>query len=576
MRTLRTIALAGLLSATGMAGQAEAGQYQLHSCRLPDGAPTALVDWVPNGGTDGRYVRGDWCKSHGYFDVRMLAGAAQTGEAGRHWLLALPPAIRVRRVRGHFAATTRPGGHVIDAIAGNGLGNLSLGFGSDRGNLVRWSDPANAFDTGVITAAHTYLFGARCASGAVCAPLAGEEPKAYLRVFRAQATLEDLSIPTISSLAGRLIGPGVHRGIEGFALDASDAGAGVYRLIVELDGVERLTEVLDPGAGQCADQVPGNDTDFDFGTATPCLPRVTGGKTLDTRLLPDGEHTLRLFVEDAAGNRRLAFGPVDGWFVDNRPPRAVQAPGPPVRKAPTAIANGVPATERSRMDLFFVVDRTRRTCRWQLDRGGRTRRRCTRVRTGRSIRRGAVLGTPYGRRVRLTGRLMTLDGRPITGAQIHLRRLRRGARRSLERFDVRTDASGRFRTTLGRSPSERIQGVYYATSATRSPVLSRALVRRVPAGIAIRVVRRGRGAVLRGRLYGGSRPRSGVRVRAELRRRGHWVAFAERRVRGHASFTASLRLRGPVSRRMRFRVLRSAGYPYEPSVSREVLVRVRR
>jgi hypothetical protein len=562
---------------TGLAASAAAGQYQLHSCRLPGGTFSPLVDWTPNGGIDGRYVRGDWCVSLGYFDVQMLPGSTQTGDGGRHWRLVLPPAVRLRRMRGQFAATTRPGGHVIDAIAGNGLGNLSFGFGMDRGSFARWDDPANAFDTGDFTATGTYLFGTRCAGGAVCGPLAGTEAKAHLRVFRAQATLEDTSLPTVDSLRGRLTEPRVHRGREGFTIDASDTGSGVYRLIVELDGVERLSEVLDPSAGQCADQVPGNGSDYDFTTATPCLPRVSGSRTLDTRLLADGNHTVRLIVEDAAGNRRVALGPLTGWRVDNsvarRPPAMGAPPRAPAAGAPLArapVPNGTPATERSRLDFFFAAPRTRRVCRLVLDRRLRTRRRCRRVRTGESVRRGAMLATPYGRRVRLRGRLMTLDGRPIRGAQLHLRRLRRGARRPLERFDVRTDRDGRFHTTLGRSPSERIRAVYYPTSATRRPVISRVLIRRVPAGMWLRARRRGARLTLHGRLLGGSRPAAGVRVRAELRMIGRWAALGELRVRRVSGFVIRGTVRPRGALRVRLRVLRSRGYPYEPSTSRTV------
>jgi hypothetical protein len=575
MRSVTRCALVVLASMAGLAAPAEAGQYQLHSCRLPGGAFSPLVDWVPNGGIDGRYVRGDWCVSLGYFDVQMLPGSTQTGDGGRHWRLVLPAAVRLRRMRGQFAATTRPGGHVVDVIAGNGLGNLSFGFGMDRGSLARWNDPSNAFDTGDFTATATYLFGTRCAGGAVCGPLTGSEAKSHLRVFRAQATLEDISLPTVDLLRGRLTESTVHRGIEGFTIDASDTGAGVYRLIVELNGVERLSEVLDPSAGQCADQVPGNGTDYDFTTATPCLPTVSGSRTLDTRLLPDGNHTVRLIVEDAAGNRRVAYGPRTGWRVDNSvariPPAAGLTPRPPAARAPlaTPVPNGTPATERSRLDLFFAAPKTRRVCRLVIDSHFRTRRRCRRVRSGESVRRGAVLATPYGRRVRLRGRLMTLDGRPIRRARLHLRRLRRGARRPLERFDVRTDRNGRFHTTIGRSPSERIRAVYYPTSTTRRPVISRVLIRRVPAGVRLHGRRRGVGLALQGRLLGGSRPATGVRVRAELRLRGSWALLGERRVR-RASFVIRRKVRPRGVLRVRLRVLRSRGYPYEPSTSRTV------
>jgi hypothetical protein len=62
-----------------------------------------------------------------------------------------------------------------------------------------------------------------------------------------------------------------------------------------------------------------------------------------------------------------------------------------------------------------------------------------------------------------------------------------------------------------------------------------------------------------------------VRVRAEVRLRGRWAAVGELRVRGRAFVVRRAVAPGPL--RARLRVLRTAGYPYEPSVSRAVPVR---
>ena len=579
---IRLTAAAIAFAALG-AQSATAGQYEVHSCRLPDGTPIQAVGWLGDFGGGDWFRSDDSCGGGGALTAALMGVPTYAHPSGAYsrWRLAAPPATAIRRLRGHAAFETAEGqpygSPIVEAEGDEAQGRFGISYGARRGFFAPWNAPGNEFDTGAMTPTNGFRMAVRCVGGgASCPPPAdGERDTALARLFRAQTTFEDLSDPSVSRVAGRLIEPGVHRGVEQLHIEAADTGSGVYRLIVELDGQERLRQVIDRNAGQCADANAANVSERDFVVPVPCKLGVNGGETLDTRLLPDGEHRLRLLVEDAAGNRRVAGGPIEGWTVRNGPAPAIQSPLPP----PAGDANGTPASERSRLELFFVTVRTRRQCYRAVGARGQVRRRCRRVRSGLSTRREAVLRSSYGQRALLSGRLMTLDGEPIRGARLHLRRRRRGTRRGLERFDVRTDSWGRFRTALGRSPSERIRVAYYATSSTRRPVLSRTLTRLVRAGVAVRpsrrVLPRGGRVVLRGRLHGGNRPPSGVLAIAEVRLRGRWTAFAERRVGASGRFRASGRFHRAGRYQLRVRVPRAAGYPYEPSVSRTLRVRVR-
>lgn len=573
-RTLMATAIAFVALGTP---PASAGQYEVHSCRLPDGTPIQAIGWLGDFGGGDWFRSEDSCGSGGALTAALLGVPTYAHPQGAYsrWRLAAPPATAIRRLRGHAAFETGEGqpygSPIVEAEGDEAQGRFGISYGASRGSFVRWNAPGNEFDTGAMTPTNGFRMAVRCVGGGASCPPPGDRwgDTALAQLFRAQATFEDLSDPVVSRVAGRLLEPGVHRGVEHLHIEAADTGSGVYRLIVELDGQERLRQVVDRNAGQCADAYAANAYERDFIVPVPCKLEVNGGETLDTRLLPDGEYRLRLLVEDAAGNRRVAGGPIEGWKVRNGP--AIQ---PPV-----AGTNGTPASEHSRLELFFVTARTRRRCHRAVGADGRIRRRCRRVRTGLSTRREAVLRTSYGQRTLLSGRLMTLGGEPIRDARLHLRRLRRGTRRAFERFDVRTDSGGRFRTALGRSPSERIRVAYYATSSTRRPVISRTLTRLVRAGVAVRPSRRllprdGR-VVLHGRLHGESRPPGGVLVIAEVLLRGRWTAFAERRVGVSRRFRASGRFHRPGRYALRVRVPRGAGYPYEPSVSRTVRVRVR-
>lgn len=533
------LAVAGALPST-----AAAGQYEVHSCRLPGGEPIAAVGWL------GQYGGGIWLQSD---DTCVSGGALTAGLTGRasyahpqgaysRWRLAAPAGTAIRRLRGHFAFRTAAGqdygSPVVEAESDEGHGRFGIGPAASRGSRTAWNAPGNEHDTGTMTPTPGLRIGVLCAGGHATCPHQGPET-ARADVFRAQVTFEDLTDPQVGATAGRLLEAGPHRGVEHVHLEASDTGSGVYRLIVELDGDEALRQVIDPNAGQCADAWPAG-SDYDFTSPVPCKLDVDGGETLDTRLLPDGEHRMRLLVEDAAGNRRVAAGPIEGWEVRNAAP-----------PAPSPAPDGVAGTARARIELFFAAPR--------------------------SARRRTTAAVRYPRGVRLAGRLLTLRGRPIAGARLIVRRRRVGSRR-IAHVAVRTRLDGRFGVRLGRAPSERIRVAYHPPS-TRRPVLSRSLTRLSRAGVRVRVSRRaldtGERVVLSGRLLGGRRPPRGVTVLAEVRLRAGWTLYARRRVARRDRFRASGRFGRPGRYAFRVRVLRARGYPFEPSRSRTVGVTVR-
>ena len=378
------------------------------------------------------------------------------------WRLEAPPGTAIRRVRGHFAFSTSAGrdygSPVVDAEGYERQGRFGIGPGSRSGSFAAWNDRGNERDTGPITATRGFRMVVRCVGGGASCPYGGEDT-GRADIFRAQTTLEDLGDPAVHRIGGPFLEPGVHRGLEHLHLEASDVGSGVYRLRIELDGAEVLRQVIDANAGACADALPG-DEGRDFVDPVPCKLAVNGSETVDTRLLPDGPHRLRVVVEDAAGNTRLAAGPVDGWTVGNAAVPAPAIGGPGFGLPAGGRANGVPATTRARLALSFVTAGKR--CRRVVGPSGRVRRRCRRA-SGRSRR--AALSVPYARGVSLAGRLTTRRGRPIRGARVVVRR-RIAAGRPTRRFVARTGADGRFRLRLGRSPTERIRA---CTSRPRGP-----------------------------------------------------------------------------------------------------------
>ena len=104
------------------------------------------------------------------------------------------------------------------------------------------------------------------------------------------------------SRRARSSGSGVVRGTGDVTVNATDSGSGVYRVKLVVDDVVRLTRVVDANGGRCADVNPANDDEYEFADPAPCKTSAGGTYRFDTAGLPEGDHTLQVLLEDAAGN----------------------------------------------------------------------------------------------------------------------------------------------------------------------------------------------------------------------------------------------------------------------------------
>lgn len=134
-----------------------------------------------------------------------------------------------------------------------------------------------------------------------CGPFA-----AQVVIPRARIGLADTSGPGGFATGGSLTRPDPVRGAAGLSIHAFDAGGGVYRAALAVDGEEVSRQVLDTG-GSCVDVEPSNDDPYEFGTSQPCPLSTDATIQLDTTAFDDGQHTLSATVEDAAGNAAVVF-----------------------------------------------------------------------------------------------------------------------------------------------------------------------------------------------------------------------------------------------------------------------------
>jgi len=249
---------------------------------------------------------------------------------------------------------------------------------------------------------------------------------------------------------------------------------------------------------------------------------------------PRGRYEFRALVYDAAGNSRIAERRRDG--------SAMTLPSP--LKATSALGAGF--------------------------HGGRAKR-----------------AAPFGRRVRIAGRLTTGRSSPLAGRPLRIvETFAVGTRPSRRVTTVQTKPGGRFSHRLAPGPSRRIE-VSYAGGPTLARASARPLELRVRGRVRLRTsahVARVGGApvVFRGRVLAsrGTMPRAGKAVQLQFRLPGlPWTAFRTLQADRRGRFRYAYRFSDDDSRGVRFQFRAFApqqeDWPYEPGGSRPVLIRGR-
>lgn len=381
----------------------------------------------------------------------------------------------------------------------------------------------------------TVLASCFTTQSSVCSARSGG--RASFSISRAVFDLEDRDAPVVTPATGDAVTNGEWGGPIGIAFGATDRGGGVFRLLVEVDGQVLYKQPLSGGTCQT---LPGGGGEYAFGAAQPCPLDVGGLHTIDADRLPAGRRTVRVAVEDAAGNQATVLGPTTKTIVAN---------------GGRGEANGAPAAGSAEL-----------TVAW---RGKRKRTRTVK----------------YGDVSIAEGRLLSVGGQPIANARIDVAHTldTKNARRTSKK-PTRTDAAGRFRYRLPRGVSSRkVEFAYRTYERDRAPVASRALNLRVKAAATLRlsprVARAGRTTRLVGRLRGGPVPSRGKVVELQARDRGgrKWITFRTLRTSRKGAFSGRYRFRlgGPASYRMRVRIRPSQDYPYRLGYSPVRSVRVR-
>ena len=544
------VAMALVPASLVFSGVAGARTFKVYTCSIGDdhsplgptiGDPNAPSGWFPASSSLTAIAINDRCPSGGEFTFKV---AGQTMTAGQN-IVARWTAPADTRLVGLSAAWKAES----DLSPGRGQGTGQVTVATDQQTLLAQNTPLSIW-YGIVGAPRfapsilpAQWFEVRFSCLDQCATMTVET---FLgAVFQAEFDVDDSS-PPVGGLTGGGTDAQAWSRVMQLGLNGADTGGGLYRAVVELDGVDALAIPL--GGSTCRDLAPDPSLNG-FPAAQPCPLRIDNGSLdIDTSKLPQGRHSVRVLLEDAAGNRTSIFGPVTRTITSS------DAIGPGSDPALRGAANGDGASDVARLSAHWGR------------RGSRT-----------------LLVSRFGRAHVVRGRLRTADGAPIANAAIDMvsKTTAVNARELTKRAGPKTGADGGWRVALPKGVSSRDVTFRYRSHVNDTIAAATASVRlRVRAGLHLTIhprrARQGQAIRFNGRLLGGPLPRGGKQVVLLARAsRGGWVRFNVVRTDGGGRFRTTYRFRQAGATVYRFRALSlsEAAYPYLAGGSNVVKVR---
>jgi hypothetical protein len=289
-------------------GVAHAGTWTLVSCTQPGGQSAPIEGWSSSAtGPLGPYSGvANTCAGGGSISAMSSGEATQTPYSGPEWVFTTP------------SGSTIAGGKLVAALtAAHGqswLGTPQATYDAAdvlvncQYNLSCGSTGASGTYT-ITKAGGTHIYAiAECVGpyeGATSCPAVGGVD-ASVAVHAADITLFNDATPAASNIAGTLLA-GAARGTAELTLTATDTqGPGVYSVTVEADGSVLYNSTPDDNGGRCL-PIGSSEGTLMFLHLQPCKQQESVAMPVDTTSLPDGTHSLKITLTDAAGNTSIVY-----------------------------------------------------------------------------------------------------------------------------------------------------------------------------------------------------------------------------------------------------------------------------
>jgi hypothetical protein len=499
---------------------ARAGTWTLASCTQPDGQPAPTEGWSTSATGAVGPDSGDTntCAQGGDLSAVTSGEAPQGAYEGPEWVFTAPAGSTI--AGGSIAAT------LISPHGQAWLGTPSASYDSAdvvancQYNLACGQD-------GTLSGAFpiTHLGGSSLYAVAVCVgPYEGATScpatggiDAGVYVSSAAIALANSATPAASGFGGTLLSPNA-QGTQELTFLASDPGGpGVYLVTAQIDGKTIYSGTPDNNEGRCI-PIGGTGGTLMFDHSQPCRASESVDLPINTTALANGQHTLKVTVEDAAENASVVYdGPITTQQPSNNSLGALPGPGASVASGLArglGQPNGIAASEGARLRLG---------------------------------QHGRLTRSFAKRALGISGRLMSAQGQPIGGATLELLQQTASSPRLKLIGHVKTSATGTFVARAPAGPSRTIAVAYRAFSGDGAYAATARIIESVQAGIQLGISPRRTGSegaiTLTGHVLGPVPPQ-GVSVDLLVHYRGHWEPFRTPRTDAAGHFTVVYQFEG--------------------------------
>jgi hypothetical protein len=529
---------------------ANASEWAQVSCSLA-GKPVSTEGWSPSWRIESsaNEITADECSKGGALRAtdEQRAGELQEAGAGAVWAYTAP------------AGSTIVGGTVAySMIAPHGItwlstpedlsGNSFVFCVSQEGYSIPCAEHGTSGAAAIPDEGGTHLYlGALCQgkeTTAKCFPTFDAEAK----LISAEIILNTNATPSASGFTGPLL-EGAASGNATMSFTAHDLnGPGVYSVTVKVDGEPVYSGTPDSNGGECATVGADANNVREFQNTQPCPQNVPVTIEVPTQRYPNGEHQLKVEVEDATGKVASAYdGPVT---INNHPPAA--APSSPVTTTPPperGPCNGAPCDEAAKLTA-----------------------------AGQPTVFTRALGHSA---TTLTGRLISPTGAPIKDAQVKLLQQIGGSAAVTQIASATTHADGSWSLKAPAGPSRLLQVVFYSHTLDTVPRSSLGFHENVQGAVSMHAPRRarlGQAVTFAGQLHGGYVPSGGESVQMEIFYSGRWrtIEVLPTASNGRWTYKYVFTLGAGSSYLFRAATVPNGGYPYTSSHSKTVRVTVQR
>ena len=410
-------------------------------------------------------------------------------------------------------------------------------------------DPENVVSVPELSGVTQIQWSAACGGGpggecpATGSPGSGSLSSQY-DVYAADIDLVDDTPPTVSDVGGPLVAGGTLSGQQAISFNASDGQSGVYGGSLVVDGHTVVSQILDTNGGACQSLNVTKDGLRSFEYAQPCKSSLSASLTLNTNLLAAGQHSLELIVEDAAGNKTIAY---NGTITTSGPPQ-VGVNGSLTGRGPH-VANGDPCAGEA---LELAVNGNRKP---------------------------PIV--PYGKSVTVRG-VLHCGTVPIRDARVAIATLGGPAGAAID-TSVQTGLDGSFSYKVPTGPDRTLRFSYTAYSDDPGPsaTATAAIIISPLISLSIKPHHTSNRHTIywTGKVTGGPYPQAGVTLDVEVREGRHWKIFDQVVANGKGRFRYSYRFHAteePTTYALRVALpdTGAQGYPYTHGASNTVEVHV--